>query len=146
MIRLNLTKEKQKLDLGYGVTVTCEPLTSAIFAAARNDDTIPKLEVDRANTELVTNELVKAIARRTIVEWDGIGDADGNVIDPDALAINAMLDIWQLYDSFNTQFVGPFLLLREEGNASAPSPIGTSEAVLDTATPVPNDATTAPAC
>ncbi len=146
MIRLNLTKEKQKLDLGYGVSVTCEPLTSAIFAAARNDATIPKLDEDRQNTELVTNELVKAIARRTIVEWDGIGDADGNVIDPDAVGINAMLDVWQLYDSFNTQFMGPFLLLREEGNASAPSPTGTSAVVLDTATPVSNDATTVPAC
>ena len=144
MIRLNLTKEKQKLDLGYGVSVTCEPLTSAIFAAARNDATIPKLDEDRQNTELVTNELVKAIARRTIVEWDGIGDADGNVIDPDAVGINAMLDVWQLYDSFNTQFVGPFLLLREEGNASAPSPTGTSAAATDSVPPVPDSAPSAP--
>lgn len=110
MIRLNLTKEKQKLDLGYGVSVTCEPLTSAIFAAARNDKTVPMLEAEHENSELVTNELVKAIARRTITEWDGLGDADGNVIDPDEIGINAMLDVWQLYDSFSSQFVGPFLL------------------------------------
>ena len=143
MIRLNLTKEKQKLDLGYGVSVTCEPLTSAIFAAARNDATIPKLDEDRQNTELVTNELVKSIARLTIVEWDGIGDADGNVIDPDAVGINAMLDVWQLYDAFNTQFVGPFLLLREEGNASVPSPTGTSAVATATARPVARRARTA---
>lgn len=143
MIRLNLTKERQTLDLGHGVTLVVEPLNSAIFSAARNDDDVPPLEVDRGNAELVTVELVKAIARRTIISWDGIGDANGEVIDPDAAGINAMLDVWQLYEAFNAQFVAPFLILRSEGNASAPSPSGTSAVVLDTATPVPNDATIA---
>ena len=115
-------------------------MNSAIFSAARNDAAVPKLEVDRENAELVTVALVKAIARRTIVAWDGIGDAEGKVIDPDPVGINAMLDVWQLYEAFNTQFVAPFLILRAEGNASAPSPSGTLAAEPDTATPVPNDA------
>ncbi len=140
MIRLNLSKERQTLNLGHGVEVTVDPLNSAIFSAARNDAAVPKLEADRENAELVTVELVKAIARRTIVAWDGIGDAEGTVIDPDPVGINAMLDVWQLYEAFNSQFVAPFLILRAEGNASAPSPSGTSAAELDTATPVPSDA------
>lgn len=144
MIRLNLTKERPHLDLGHGVSVLCEPMNSAIFSAARNDPSVPRLDADRANNELVTVELVKAIARRVIVSWDGIGDADGGVIDPDDVGINAMIDVWQLYEAFNSQYVAPFLILREEGNASAPSPSGTSAAVQDIATPVPSNATSVP--
>jgi hypothetical protein len=140
MIRLKLGKEPKILDLGYGVTVTCDPLHSAIFSAARNDDAVPKLKPDRSNAELVTLELVKAIARRTITAWDGIGDAEGTVIDPDPVGINAMLDVWQLYESFNAQFVAPFLILRDEGNASAPLPSGTSAGEQAIATPVLSDA------
>lgn len=112
-----------------------------------------KLQSLRSLIESAVPELKRDPERLIVMATDGAavstlagGDADGNVIDPDAVGINAMLDVWQLYDSFNTQFVGPFLLLREEGNASAPSPTGTSAVVLDTATPVSNDATTVPAC
>lgn len=151
MIRLNPTKETQTLDLGFGVEVTVRPLTSAIFAAARVDPEVPKLQVDPddvsgegASKEVVTVALVKAIARRTITDWDGIGDADGNPVAPSPAWINLLLDQWALYEAFNTKFVGKFLLLRDEGNGFAPLPNGTSGGAQVIATDATNNAPIAP--
>ena len=36
----------------------------------------------------------KALARRAVLAWEGVGDADGKPIDPSPEAIDALLDIW----------------------------------------------------
>jgi hypothetical protein len=40
MLRLNLSNEPRWLDLGHGVRLLVEPLTTAIMLAARSDPTI----------------------------------------------------------------------------------------------------------
>jgi hypothetical protein len=151
MIRLNPTKDTQTIDLGFGVEVTVRPLTSAIFADARVDPDVPKLRADSddgsgigESKEVVTVALVKAIARRTITAWDGIGDPDGNPVDPSPAWIGLLLDQWALYEAFNAKFVGKFLLLRDEGNGFAPLPNGTSGGAQAIATDATNNAPTAP--
>ena len=139
MIRLNATNKPRTISLGYGVEVTVDPLTSAVFAAARNDPAVPALadpdnpEAGGEGREVVTVALVKAIAIRTITDWNGVGDADGNPVEPTADWVGMLLDQWQFYEAFNAKFVAPFLLMRQEGNGSAPLPTGTSEGAQDTA-------------
>ena len=151
MIRLNPTKDLQTLDLGFGVEVTVRPMTSAIFAAARVDPAVPLLKADSedesgegATKEVVTVALVKAIARRTIVSWDGIGDAEGNPVDPSPEWIGLLLDQWAIYEAFNAKFVGKFLLLRDEGNGFAPLLNGTSGGAQPIVTDATDNVPTAP--
>ncbi len=142
MISLTLSREPEWLDLTHGVTVLIRPLTAAIFSAARAD-----LEADDlidAEAQEIAAALVKAIARRTILSWEGVGDAEGNVIEPDETAINALLDLWPIYEAFNERFIARWLLLGEEGNGSVPLPTGTSAGAPDIARPVPGAAPTAP--
>jgi hypothetical protein len=142
MISLTLSREPERLDLTHGVTVLIRPLTAAIFSAARAD-----LEADDlidAEAQEIAAALVKAIARRTILSWEGVGDAEGNVIEPDETAINALFDLWPIYEAFNERFIARWLLLGDEGNGSAPSPTGTSAGAPDIARPVPGAAPTAP--
>jgi hypothetical protein len=66
----------------------------------------------------------KALARRSVLAWEGIGDADGNPIDPSPAAIDALLDAWPIFETFQLTYVSKGLLLEQEKNASALSPNG----------------------
>ena len=131
------------IDLGGGVELTCAPLTSAVFAAARNDPAIAEAVSRGASVEEITLATVKAIARRVIKDWDGVGNAEGKPIPPETESFDQLLDIWPLYDAFNAKFCGPALILVTEGNGSAPLRNGISAGARDIATnattdPVPN--------
>ena len=141
MIRLNPTAQDRVIDLGGGVELTCAPLTSAVFAAARNDPAVAASVAAGAGPEEATLATIKAVARRVIKGWDGVGDAEGNPINPNPDRIDQLLDIWPLYDAFNAKFCGPALILVTEGNGSAPLRNGISAGALDIAM----NATTGPA-
>ncbi|MCW1920817.1 hypothetical protein NX862_18825 [Rhodobacter sp. KR11] len=142
MIKLKPAPASIRLDLPGGATLTLRPLTSAIFAAAQAD---PLVEAARdEGREGLAVALAKAVADIAVLSWDGIGDADGNPVDPSPEAIHALLDLWPIYRAFNDEYLGPYLLLRDEGNGSAPLPTGTSAGAADTARPALNPAPTAP--
>jgi hypothetical protein len=79
----------------------------------------------------------KALARRAVLAWEGIGDADGKPIDPSPEAIDALLDVWPIFEAFQLTYVSKGLLLEQEKNASALSPNGPSAGATDTAKPAP---------
>lgn len=144
MIRLNPTAADRVIDLGGGVELTCAPLTSAVFTAARSDPALAAALAAGASVEEATLATVKAIARRVIKDWNGVGDADGNPIAPDPERIDQLLDIWPLYDAFNARFCGPALMLVSEGNGSAPLRNGISAGAPDIATSATSPAPIAP--
>jgi len=49
--------------------------------------------------------------------------------------IDALLDIWVLFDAFQVKYLASGLLLDQEKNGSAPSPSGTSAGATATARP-----------
>ena len=75
----------------------------------------------------------KALARRAVLAWEGIGDTEGNLIDPSPEAIDALLDVWPIFEAFQLTYVSKGLLLEQEKNASALSPTGPSAGAIDTA-------------
>ena len=90
--------------------------------------------------------MAKAVARRALLDWEGVGDAEGNVIDPSTAAIDALLDIWPIFEAFQLVYVSKGLLLEQEKNASALSPNGPSAGASDTAKPAhPTRAASKPA-
>jgi hypothetical protein len=126
MIRLNLKSEPFWLDLRHGVRVKVPPLTSAILIAARSDPALTALPED---ADLGVRSLVfcKAVARLTIAEWEGVADAGGNPVAPTPEGIDALIDLYPIFEAFEVGYVAAHgLALDAEKNASAPSPNGTT--------------------
>ena len=98
---------------------------------------------DEASDEERAVAFAKALARRAVLAWEGIGDADGNPSEPSPEAIDALLDIWPIFEAFQLTYVSKGLLLEQEKNASALSPTGPSVGATDTATPAKRRAKTA---
>lgn len=143
MIRLNLSNEPRWLDLGAGLHLQVAPITTAIMAAARSDIAVTDATEDMAQEALAVI-MAKAVARRAVLDWEGVGNADGQPVPVTADGIDALLDIWPVFEAFQRECLAPHLMLEQEKNASAPSPTGSSAAAINTAPPAPGSAATAP--
>ena len=142
MLTLDLTNEPRWHDLVPGVQVQLRPLTTALMVATRSDPVVESLSEDTSDEERAV-AFAKALARRAVLAWEGIGDADGNPIDPGPEAIDALLDIWPIFEAFQLTYVSKGLLLEQEKNVSALSPTGPSAGATNTATRVKRRAETA---
>ena len=142
MLTLDLSNEPRWHELAPGVRVQLRPLTTALKVATRSD---PDVEAVTDETSDETRALIfaKALARRAVLNWEGVGDADGNVINPSPEAIDALLDIWPIFEAFQLTYVSKGLLLEQEKNASALSPNGPSAGASATAKPARKPARTA---
>ena len=74
-----------------------------------------------------------SVARRAVLEWEGVGDDDGNLVPVSPAGIDALLEIWPVFEAFQAQYVARGLMLDAEKNASAPSPTGPSAGASATA-------------
>lgn len=142
MLKLDLSNAPRWLDLAPGVRVRLLPLTTALMVATRNDPTIETLP-DEATDEDRALAFAKALARRAVLEWEGVGDEDGEPLDVSPEGINALLDIWPIFEAFQKGYVAKALVLEQEKNVSAPSPTGTSAGATGTAMPAKARARTA---
>ncbi|SEG33885.1 hypothetical protein [Jhaorihella thermophila] len=142
MLNLDLTNEPRWHELAPGVRVHLRPLTTALMVATRSDPAVEAVHEEASDEERAL-AFAKALARRAVLAWEGVGDADGNAIDPSAQAIDALLDIWPIFEAFQLAYVSKGLLLEQEKNASAPLPSGPSAGASDTARPARGRAPTA---
>lgn len=142
MIRLNLTATPQWLTLAPDLRLLVGPLTTALMVSARADMAIESLP-DTATTEELALAMAKAVARRAIVEWHGVADETGSVVPVTPEGIDALLDIWPVFEAFQTRCLAPHLMLDAEKNASSPLPSGTSAGATPTARPAKARARTA---
>ena len=143
MIRINLSPEPQWLNLGHDVRLQLLPLTTALMVATRADAAVQDLAAD-ANNDTRAAVFAAALARRAIVDWEGVGDADGNLLAVTPEGIDALLSLWPIFEAFNLHYVSRGMLLDTEKNGFAPSPTGTSAGATVTARPVKRSARTAP--
>lgn len=132
MIRLNLSSEPRWLDLGGGLRLQLAPVSTAIMAAARSDIAASDMTEDLPQEALAVT-MAKAVARRVILDWQGVGDAQGNPLPVTPEGIDALLDIWPVFEAFQRDCLAPHLMLDQEKNASAPSPTGSSAGATATA-------------
>lgn len=142
MIRLDLSTNPRWLDLGAGLRLHVLPVTTAIMVAARNDPLVEALLED-ASQEQMALVMAKAVARRVVTDWEGVGDADGKPVAITPEGIDALLDIWPVFEAFQTRCLAPHLMLDAEKNVSSPLPNGTSVGAKATARPVKARARTA---
>ncbi len=140
MLTLDLTNAPRWHDLAPGVRVQLRPLTTALMVATRSDPAVETVPEEASDEE---RAFAKALARRAVLAWEGIGDADGNAIEPSPESIDALLDVWPIFEAFQLTYVSKGLLLEQEKNVSALSPNGPSVGVTDTAKPAKRRAKTA---
>ena len=131
MLKLNLSNEPTWLDLGHDVRLRLLPLTTALMVAARNDPAIADLSEDVSDEESAL-VFAKALARIAITDWKGVGDENGDPVDVTPEGIDALLDVWPLFETFQTEYVAGGLLLDAEKNVSSPLPSGPSAGAMDT--------------
>jgi len=134
MLRLDLSNAPHWLELMPDLRVHLTPLTTALMVAARNDDAVTALpeEVSDEERALV---FAKAIARIAILDWEGVGDVDGHTIPVNPEGIDALLDIYPVFEVFQLRYVSKGLLIDAEKNVSAPLPSGSSAVAQATAQP-----------
>jgi hypothetical protein len=143
MIRLNLSVKPEWLDLAPGLRLLVGPLTTALMVSARADPAIDALP-EGATQEALALAMAKAVARRAVLDWEGVGDEAGNLLSVTHESIDALLEIWPVFEAFQTRYVARGLILDAEKNVSAPSPTGPSAAATGTARPARGRARTAP--
>ena len=143
MIRLYLTTTPQWLDLAPACPCWCGPHTTALMVSARADSAIEALS-EGATQEALAMAMAKAVARRAVLDWEGVGDDTGNAVPMTTEGIDALLEIWPVFEAFQTQYVAKGLILDAEKNVSAPSPSGPSAGATGIARPARGRAQTAP--
>jgi hypothetical protein len=79
--------------------------------------------------------MAKAVARRAVLDWEGVGDAEGNALPATPEGIDALLEVFPVFEAFQTAYVAKGLVLEQEKNVSSPSPSGPSAGAAPTATP-----------
>jgi hypothetical protein len=134
MIRLKLTASPEWLELAPGLRLLVAPLTTALMVSARADPAIEGLP-DGASQEQLALAMAKAVARRAVLDWEGVGDDMGNIVSVTHEGIDAMLEIWPIFEAFQTRYVARGLILDAEKNVSAPSPSGPSAGATGIARP-----------
>jgi len=142
MIRLDLSTKPRWLDLGSGLRLHVLPVTTATMVAARNDPAVEALPKD-ASQEQMALVMAKAVARRVLTDWEGVGDANGKPVAVTPEGIDSLLDIWPVFEAFQTRCLAPHLMLEAEKNVSSPLPTGTSAGAKATARPARARARTA---
>ncbi|HBS49532.1 MAG TPA: hypothetical protein DEA05_05310 [Rhodobacteraceae bacterium] len=142
MLTLDLTNAPRWHDLAPGVRVQLRPLTTALMVATRSDPAVEAVPEEASEEERAV-AFAKALARRAVLAWEGIGDAGGKPIEPSPEAIDALLDVWPIFEAFQLTYVSKGLLLEQEKNVSAPLPSGPSEGAKATAKPARKSAKTA---
>jgi hypothetical protein len=124
MLRLNLSNEPRCLDLGHGVRLLVEPLTTAVMLAARSDPAIMAAtqvaegdtDEDRSSNDDLARIVAKAVARIVVKDWEGVGDAEGNPLPLTPEGIDALLEIWPIFEAFQTRYIAGALILDAEKN------------------------------
>lgn len=150
MLHLNLSNEPEWLDLGHGVEILVEPMTTALMMAARKvaqsqielPDTL-EIEAEEFDTDGIALAMAKAVACIAIKDWSGVGDEKGDPVPVSSEGINALLDIWPIFEAFQTKYVARAMILDAEKNVSPPLPTGSSAGAQPTAKPARARARTA---
>lgn len=113
MIRLNLTVTPEWLDLAPGLRLLVGPLTTALMVSARADLAVETLP-EGATQEEMALAMAKSVARRAVQDWEGVGDDAGNIVPVSPEGIDALLEIWPVFEAFQTQYVARGLILDAE--------------------------------
>jgi hypothetical protein len=124
MLNLDLPTEPYWIDLARGVRVEIKPVDTAIMAAAQAAAARRLGAVRAADADLDPDLarglafalLCKAIARHSIVAWEGVGDAKGKPLPLTHEAAERLMDLDDMASSFWDAISRPLAAVASEGN------------------------------
>lgn len=150
MIRLSLPKDPCWIDLPHGVRVLVRPLTTAIYEAARakgarlagdlvgehaeivmaggSVEGLPNLEDRDAVVGLSQFLFAQALAAAAVIRWDGVLSEDGEPMEVSEAAVADLMRYHNIAEEFLVKYTRSHAEAVAEGNASRPSPNGTTAA------------------
>jgi hypothetical protein len=108
MIRLNLQKEPYWIDLADGIRIRVSAASTAIVSAGR-------ALVKKDDKDFFAS-LLRGVAQVSILEWEGVGDKDGNPAPVTDEYIKALMDVWPLAVAFEEKYFNPAIVLEQEKN------------------------------
>ncbi len=154
-IILNIPTEPYWLGLPGEIKILVRPCTTAIFEAGRakgsrlcgellqehEDITnaggkvegLPDLNDPDAVIGLSQYLFVSAMASAAIIEWEGVIDEEGNLVELAEKSVSELMRFQLVADAFLAKYLSKQTELITEGNASGLSPNGTSAGALNTA-------------
>ena len=146
MLKLEMSaREPFWLDapqLGEGVRFLLAPITPAMVLAARSAGSSALVatvgdggRADRGHEPADLEGQGEAAFTRSIVMaglrgWEGIGDADGQPVEPTREAVEVLLGRWHVFNFLDRNYVNAGLAAPSEKNGSSPSRNGTSGAKM----------------
>jgi len=128
MLKLNLKNAPYDLEVAPGVVFQVEPATTTLMLEMFAD--APEREDDGGESHL---NFAKRMARRVVLDWQGVCDENGKPVKVSDALIDAALDAYPIFTGFQKLYVNPALVLGDEGNALPASLTGTSGAGGNTA-------------
>jgi hypothetical protein len=116
MLKLATDREPFWLDIVPGARIQFRPITVAAIIQART----AAAEVLRAGGDDVMVKaglaFTQSLARSGIIAWEGIGNVDGDPLEPTRENIDAALEVWPVFDAIDRLYVGPALIRAQEKN------------------------------
>ena len=109
MIRLDLKRAPYWLDVADGLRLQVRPATSALIMGAR----VAALKEDGVERGTA---LLRQLALLAILDWEGVGDEDGNKAEVNPDTILALMDLWPVAEAFERLYLLPALVLDQEKN------------------------------
>lgn len=119
-------REPYWLDLLPGVRIKVRPITVAAIIAARQAAAEAMKPQEQDSLFVGSAAFTRHVAQWGILEWEGVGDADGAPVPPTPENIDALLELWETFDAIDRLYVAPALIGAQEKNVSSLSPNGTS--------------------
>lgn len=151
MLKLDLKKAPRWIDLAPGVRMQVLPATMKVILQARRDPEVMAIvagaeddpEALEARTDVAV-AVAQAVARRVVIGWEGVLDDADRPAPVAPEYIDALLEHPAVFETFQSQYLAPAMLLASEKNGSALSPSGTSAGARNTAGPAARSARRAP--
>lgn len=147
MLRLDLTAGPRWIDIMPGVRFEVLPFTTALMLEAQAELRAARDaeggDGDASMSARQQVDFAKAIATRAVIGWEGVVGAAGKPMPVTPEGIVAALDQVPVFTAFQAGYVNAGLMQADEGNVSAPSPIGNTAAARPTAKSVPKSAQSA---
>ncbi len=116
MLKLSVDREPFWLDVLPGVRIRFRPVAVAAILSARSAAT-EVLRTGDDDAEMKAGlAFTSSLARSGILAWEGIGNSEGNPVEPTLENIDAALECWPVFDAVDRLYVSPAIIQAAEKN------------------------------
>jgi hypothetical protein len=119
VIKLTENKDPRWITVAPGVRlkVRAADASLVILARLKAAEAISGRELNLETQAAARVEMARAFAQLSIIEWEGVGDENGEEVEPTPARIDQLMALMPIFDAFDQVYVRPTEVLIEEKNA-----------------------------